>query len=60
MHTHTLLKAMLLVCDLGGAVHLKMSFALEEEPPWAILILDLQLVCSSKTVEEDFLARICG
>lgn len=50
----------ILVCDLGRAVHLKASSASGEEPPWSILILDLHLVCSSKSMEEPFLTGICG
>lgn len=47
---------MTLLCDLGRAVP-KMPSASEEELPESILILDLQLACSSKSLEDLFLMR---
>jgi hypothetical protein len=45
--------------DLERAGHLKMSSASGKEPPQTILILDLQLVCHSKSLEKPFLIRGC-
>ena len=48
-----------LIYDLRRAVHLKMLFVSREEPPKSILILDFQLVCSSKSPEEPFIIGRC-
>ena len=55
-----ILEMKILICDLETAVYHKMPSDFGEELPQSVLILDLQLVCNSKSLDEPFVVGGCG